>query len=81
MLNIKNILTPTMRVKFDYYRDGCLWYSTINGFQFPIPINSLVKDKVIMSTGKASDFEYWIKKEFFSKKPVDNKIKNVILKP
>jgi len=72
MLNIRTILTPTQRVKFDYFRDGCLWYSTQNGFQFPVNVNSLTNGKTLMPNGKAMDFEYWIKKEYNRKKSLDN---------
>ena len=41
MLNLKSILNDNMRVKFDFYRDGALWYSTMNGFQFPFPVRTL----------------------------------------
>lgn len=51
------------RVKFDYFRDGCLWYSTIKGFQFPVPINTLGKDSVLLANDKAERFKYWILKE------------------
>ena len=68
MLSLKGILTPTMRVKFDYFRDGCLWYSTINGFQFPVDTKNIPFGKPFMANGKASDFEYWIKKEYNKRK-------------
>jgi hypothetical protein len=63
MISLRNILTPTMRVKFDYFRDGCLWYSTINGFQFPVPVNTS-STTVYLANDKAEKFEYWIKKQF-----------------
>ena len=63
MISLRNILTPTMRVKFDYFRDGCLWYSTINGFQFPVPVNT-TSTIVYLANDKAEKFEYWIKKQF-----------------
>ena len=63
MIILRNILTPTMRVKFDYFRDGCLWYSTINGFQFPVPVNT-TSTTVYLANDKAEKFEYWIKKQF-----------------
>ena len=62
------------RVKFDYFRDGCLWYSTIKGFQFPVPINTLGKDSVLLANDKAERFRYWIKREL-NKKFIDEKKK------
>ena len=63
MMNLRSILNPTMRVKFDYFRDGCLWYSTINGFQFPVPVNA-TSTTVYLANDKAEKFEYWIKKYY-----------------
>jgi hypothetical protein len=64
MLNLRSILTPNMRVKFDYFRDGALWYSTQNGFQFPVPINTLSHTSVCLANDKAERFDYWIKKYY-----------------
>jgi len=72
MFNLKSLLNPTVRVKFDYFRDGCLWYSTQNGFQFPVHVEGLAKGKTFLPNGKVTDFEYWIKKEYFLKKSLDN---------
>lgn len=72
MVNLKSLISPNIRVKFDYFRDGCLWYSTQNGFQFPVNVNGLSKMTTLLPNGKATDFEYWIKKEYFLKKSLDN---------
>ena len=64
MMSLNSLLNPNTRVKIDYYRDGCLWYSTQNGFQFPVNINGLPSGKALSANGKATDFEYWIKKEY-----------------
>ena len=47
MLNLKSILNDNMRVKFDFYRDGALWYSTMNGFQFPVPVKTLAGTTIL----------------------------------
>ena len=47
MLNLKSILNENVRVKFEFYRDGCLWYSTMNGFHFPVPVNGLHQSTVL----------------------------------
>lgn len=64
MVNLKSILNDNMRVKFDYYRDGCLWYSTMNGYQFPVEINGIHQSIVLKSTDYAKNFSYYIKKHF-----------------
>ena len=64
MLNLKNILNDNMRVKFDFYRDGALWYSTINGFQFPVPVNTLHQSTILKANDKAVNFSYYIKKYY-----------------
>lgn len=63
-VNLKTLLSDTMRVKFDFYRNGELWYSTMNGFQFPVPVNSLHQTTVLKATDFAKAFEYWIKREY-----------------
>ena len=54
MLNLKSILNDNMRVKFDFYRDGALWYSTMNGFQFPVPVKTLAGTTILKANDKAS---------------------------
>ena len=60
------------RVKFDYFRDGCLWYSTLKGVEFPVPINALGNSSVCKRIEKAERFKYWILKEL-KKKDIDKK--------
>jgi len=62
------------RVKFDYFRDGALWYSTLKGFQFSVPINTLSSKDICLSNDKAERFKYWIKREL-NKKFIDKKKK------
>lgn len=64
MLNLKSILNDNMRVKFDFYRDGALWYSTMNGFQFPVPVKTLAGTTILKANDKASAFNYYIKKYY-----------------
>lgn len=70
MLNLKSILNENMRVKFDFYRDGALWYSTQNGFQFPVPLNNLSKSTILKANDKAINFSYYIKKQFNENKGI-----------
>lgn len=62
------------RVKFDYFRDGALWYSTLKGFQFSVPINTLSSKDICLPNDKAERFKKWIKKEL-NKKIIDKKKK------
>lgn len=64
MLNLKSILNDNMRVKFDFYRDGALWYSTMNGFQFPVSVKTLAGTTILKANDKASAFSYYIKKYY-----------------
>ena len=64
MLNLKSILNDNMRVKFDFYRDGALWYSTMNGFQFPVPVRTLAATSILTANDKATAFSYYIKKYY-----------------
>lgn len=64
MLNLKSLLNDNMRVKFDFFRDGALWYSTQNGFQFPVPVKTLAGTTVLKANDKATAFSYYIKKQF-----------------
>lgn len=64
MINLKSILNDNIRVKFDFFRDGCLWYSTMNGFEFPVPVNSLAGTTILKATDKATNFSYYIKKQY-----------------
>jgi hypothetical protein len=68
MVNLKSILNDTMRVKFDYYRDGCLWYSTINGFQFPVDITNVHGSAVFKASDLAKNFKHYIEKEYNKQK-------------
>lgn len=64
MVNLKSILNDNMRVKIDFYRDGCLWYSTMNGFQFPVNLNNVHPTTVFKSTDYAKNLSYYIKKHY-----------------
>ena len=58
MLNLKSILNDNMRVKFDFYRDGALWFSTMNGFQFPVHVRTLAATSILKANDKANAFSY-----------------------
>ena len=64
---MNNYFNFNQNVSFEYFRDGCLWYSTLKGFEFPVPINSLGKDSICLANDKAERFKYWIKRELNKK--------------
>ena len=35
---LKEMVNNKQRVRFQFYRDGELWYATECGFEFPVPI-------------------------------------------
>jgi hypothetical protein len=52
--NLKEMVVENKRVKFDFYREGNLWYKTETGFVFPVPIDDtgsaifLAEDRAIL---------------------------------
>ena len=59
-MNIKEMIKNKV-VRFDYYRDGELWYRTEDGFQFPVPISD-TGTGVFKAEDKAILFMRWIRK-------------------
>lgn len=41
LVNIKRAVTDNNKVRFTYYRDGCLWYLTEFNELFPVPITDI----------------------------------------
>lgn len=41
MIDIKAAVANGNKVVFEYYRDGSLWYKTVNDEIFPVPINDI----------------------------------------
>lgn len=41
MYNLKDLVSNNKMVKFIFYRDGDLWYTTEDGFKFPVPIKDI----------------------------------------
>ncbi len=37
-MSLKEMVAGDKKVKFEFYRNGELWYKTENGFMFPVPI-------------------------------------------
>ena len=54
MRTIKDMVSGNQKVKFTYYREGELFYTTECGFEFPVPIadtgnaSFLAEDKAIL---------------------------------
>ncbi|HLK62304.1 MAG TPA: hypothetical protein VKU19_02630 [Bryobacteraceae bacterium] len=49
------------RVRFQYYRDGALWYQTEDGFEFPVPIAD-TGTGIFRAEDGAIQFMRWIRK-------------------
>ena len=60
MRNIKDMVKDK-KVKFLFYANGELWYTTECGFEFPVPIND-VGTANMMAEDKALLFMRWIRK-------------------
>ena len=51
---IKQMVENNQKVRFQFYRDGQLWYGTECGFEFPVPLSEagtatfLAEDKAIL---------------------------------
>lgn len=61
MLSIKEMVSNGKKVQFQFYRQNELWYSTEDGFEFPVPIND-TGDGVFMKEDKALLFMRYIRK-------------------
>jgi hypothetical protein len=55
-------MVENKKVKFEYYRDKELWYSTEDGFKFPVPIED-IGTGVLKAEDKAILFMRWIRKQ------------------
>jgi len=56
------IIKASKIVKFDYYREGNLMYSTDTGFQFPVPISD-TNGATFNAEDKPIFFMRWIRKQ------------------
>ena len=41
MKTLKEMVSNGQQVRFQFYRDGQLWYTTECGFEFPVPISDI----------------------------------------
>lgn len=61
-LNIKEMVGGTKTVRLLYYRRGSLWYETVTGFRFPVPITEC-GEATYLAEDKAMLFMRFIQKE------------------
>lgn len=61
MSSLKEMVKGGKRVTFEYYRGGELWYSTEDGFKFPVPTSD-VGDATFLKEDKAMLFMRYIRK-------------------
>ena len=61
MFNIKDMVKDKT-VRFMFYKEGELWYTTECGFEFPVPIND-VGTAAMKNEDKALLFMRWIRKQ------------------
>jgi len=61
MRTLKQMVENRQQVRFRYYRDRELWYSTECGFEFPIPIDD-TGTGMFKAEDRAILFMRWIRK-------------------
>lgn len=54
-------LVKGKKARFQYYRDGSLWYITEDGFEFPIPIGD-TGTGIFEAEANAITYMRWIRK-------------------
>ncbi len=70
---IKEMVENNQKVRFQFYRDGQLWYRTECGFEFPVPISE-AGTATFLAEDKAILFMRYIRKYMeFLKKSMDQK--------
>jgi len=60
-MNIKEMVKDKT-VKFSFYKEGELWYTTECGFEFPVPISD-TGTGIFNSEDKALLYMRWIRKQ------------------
>ena len=61
MRTLKEMVKDNQKVRFRYYRDGELWYSTECGFEFPVPVAD-TGTGIFMAEDRAILFMRWIRR-------------------
>lgn len=63
MIDIKKCISNGAQVNFEYYRDGCLWYKTVEGDIFPVPTSSSeIGNATFLKQDKAILFQRYMRK-------------------
>lgn len=61
MRTLKEMVNNGQKVRFLYYRDRELWYSTACGFEFPVPVDD-TGTGIFLHEDKAILFIRWIRR-------------------
>jgi len=61
MLSVKDMVKDGKKVNFKFYRQNELWYTTEDGFEFPVPIDD-AGDGVFLNEDKAMLFMRYIRR-------------------
>jgi len=62
MRTLKEMIVNNQKVRFDFYRDGQLWYATECGFRFPVPLAD-VGTATFLAEDRAILFMRYIRKQ------------------
>ncbi len=62
MRTLKEMVVNNQKVRFRYYRDGELWYTTECGFEFPVPVND-TGTGVFHAEDRAILFMRWLRRQ------------------
>jgi len=65
MKTLKEMVTGDKKVRFQYYSDGSLWYSTEDGFVFPVPVSD-IGTATFLAEDRAMLFMRYIRKHLES---------------
>ena len=70
---IKEMVENKQKVRFQFYRDGQLWYQTECGFEFPVPITE-AGNATFLAEDRAILFMRYIRKHMeFLKKSMEQR--------
>jgi len=61
MLTLKEMVLTGKKVRFSFYKEKELWYTTEDGFEFPIPIED-IGSAIFLAEDKAILFMRYIRK-------------------
>lgn len=61
MLTLKEMVNSGKKVHFLFYREKELWYTTEDGFEFPVPIDD-IGNAIFLAEDKAILFMRYIRK-------------------